>query len=130
MLPYDIACPSAVPSVNASKDLPERHLRTAAEYRLTGENGALAPDARVELIEGEIVDVPPLGCFHAGVVIQLTDILSRAVPGIDIGGERVPTFREPSGDRGLRESLPGDFRSVPIAELEGVRVDLGELFER
>ena len=70
--------------MNVSRDILERHLWTVAEYRLMGENGALPPDARVELIEGEIVDMPPIGGFHAGVVIQLTGILSGAVAGAAI----------------------------------------------
>ena len=190
--------------MNASRDILERHLWTVTEYRLMGENGALPPNARVELIEGEIVDMPPIGSFHAGVVIQLTGILSRAVAGsaivnvqnpvelsdrsepepdltllrpredfykrshprpadvllaievadstlardrevkrslyarhdipeywiVDIAGERVLTFREPSGERYAHESVVESIRSVPIVALENVQVDLSGLFER
>jgi Uma2 family endonuclease len=43
------------------------------------EVGLLAPDARVELIEGEIIDMPPIGIDHAGVVSLLTHLFVRAV---------------------------------------------------
>jgi len=44
-----------------------------------GEVGILAPDARVELIDGEIIDMPPIGSRHAGTVNQLTGVLVRTI---------------------------------------------------
>ena len=44
-----------------AKDLLRRHRLTAIEYRRMGEVGILRADARVELIEGEIVDLASLG---------------------------------------------------------------------
>ena len=41
--------------------------------------GLLAPDARVELIEGEIIDMPPIGSRHAAMVSRLSRLLERAV---------------------------------------------------
>ena len=43
------------------------------------EVGILGPDDRVELIEGEIIDMPPPGELHAGTVSQLDHLLQRAV---------------------------------------------------
>jgi hypothetical protein len=43
-------------------------------YRRLGEVGILRPDARVELIEGEIIDMAPAGSRHAGVVRHLIDL--------------------------------------------------------
>jgi len=37
--------------------LPSRHRITVEEYHRMAEVGLLAPDARVELIEGEIIDM-------------------------------------------------------------------------
>ncbi len=42
------------------------------------EVGILGPDDRVELIEGEIIDMPPPGELHAGTVSQLDHLLQRA----------------------------------------------------
>ena len=41
------------------------------------ETGILKPDARVELIEGEIVDMMPTGPFHIGVVYELNRVFSQ-----------------------------------------------------
>jgi Uma2 family endonuclease len=43
------------------------------------EVGILAPDARVELIEGEIVDVAPIGSRHSSTVNRLSRALTLAV---------------------------------------------------
>jgi len=43
------------------------------------EVGVLAPDARVELIEGEIVDMPPMGSRHGGTGILLIRQFMSAV---------------------------------------------------
>lgn len=60
---------------------PQRHRYTVADYHRMGEAGILAPDARVELIDGEIVDMPPIGSPHAGTVDQMAHTLSQAVTG-------------------------------------------------
>ena len=44
-----------------------------------GEAGILHPEARTELIDGEIIDVAPPGSLHAGTVIRLDRLLQRAV---------------------------------------------------
>lgn len=44
-----------------------------------GEKGVFAPDARLELIEGEIVEMAPIGSPHAGRVNMLNRLLSRRV---------------------------------------------------
>ena len=44
-----------------------------------GEAGILRPDARVELIEGEIIDMPPIGSPHASTVARLTHLFMHAV---------------------------------------------------
>src|SRR5690606_20818239 len=41
--------------------------------------GILRPDDRVELIEGEIIDVAPIGSRHAGTVDYLATALTTAV---------------------------------------------------
>lgn len=42
-----------------------------------GEKGIFPPDARLELIEGEIVEMAPIGSPHAGRVNILTRLLSQ-----------------------------------------------------
>jgi Uma2 family endonuclease len=53
-------------------DVP-RHRLTVDEYYRMADLGILAPDARVELIEGEIIDMPPQGSPHAAIVSRLTE---------------------------------------------------------
>jgi hypothetical protein len=62
-----------------AKDRLRRHRLTAAEYRRMGEVGILRTDARVELIDGEIIDRAPTGSRHAGVVRHIARLLERAI---------------------------------------------------
>lgn len=49
------------------------------EYYRMAEVGLLSPDDRVELIEGEIVEMSPIGCTHAGTVDRSSTFLMRKV---------------------------------------------------
>ena len=64
---------------HTAADGPRRHRLTVADYYRMGEAGILAPDARVELIDGEIIDMPPIGSPHAGSVNHLVKLLAQAV---------------------------------------------------
>ena len=68
-------------SMSHSAAEPRRHRLTVADYYRMGEVGILADDARVELIEGEIIDMAPPGDPHAGTVDQLAFALSSALNG-------------------------------------------------
>jgi Uma2 family endonuclease len=50
---------------------------TVGEYNRMAETGILTEDDRVELIEGEIVEMSPIGSRHAACVNRLTMLLSR-----------------------------------------------------
>jgi Uma2 family endonuclease len=82
--------------------LPQKHLISVDEYYRMAEVGLLAPDARVELIEGEIIDMPPIGIDHAGVVSLLTHLFVRAVDTLAVvqpqGGVRLDLRSEPQPD--------------------------------
>lgn len=45
------------------------------------ETGVLAPDARVELLDGKIIDMSPIGPFHGGVTDYLNEIFTAASKG-------------------------------------------------
>ncbi len=47
------------------------HRFTVEEYYQMGETGILAPDARVELLDGQIYDRLPIGPFHSSVETRL-----------------------------------------------------------
>ena len=54
----------------------QRHLFSVKDYYRMAEAGILGEANRVELIEGEIVEMPPIGSHHAGVVKALIALLS------------------------------------------------------
>jgi Uma2 family endonuclease len=54
------------------------HQFTADEYHRMAGSGAFAPDARVELWDGKIIDMFPIGPFHSGTVTRLNHIFERA----------------------------------------------------
>jgi Uma2 family endonuclease len=58
---------------------PKDHLINVDEYYRMAEVGLLAPDARVELIEGRVVDMAPIGTAHADTVDRLLALLFPAV---------------------------------------------------
>ncbi|MEO6078623.1 MAG: Uma2 family endonuclease [Steroidobacteraceae bacterium] len=84
---------------------PQRHRITVDEYHRMAEVGLLAPEARVELIEGEIIDMAPIGPPHSSVVNQLNRLLVRAVGDQAIvqsqGAVRLNIRTEPEPDLAL-----------------------------
>ena len=55
----------------------QRYRLTADQYHLMGDAGVFAPDARVELIDGEVVEMAPMKSRHASVVGRLVAELQR-----------------------------------------------------
>jgi Uma2 family endonuclease len=55
------------------------HRITVDQYYRMAEVGLLAPDERVELIDGVIIDMAPIGSRHAGTVRQLGEVLATAL---------------------------------------------------
>jgi hypothetical protein len=58
-----------------------RRLLTVDEYHRMGEAGILTEDDRVELIEGELVAMAPIGSEHVAASNELTRLLVQAVAG-------------------------------------------------
>jgi len=54
-----------------------KHRFTVKEYYRMSETGVLRPDARVELLNGEIIDMSPIGSSHAGTVKRFIRIFSK-----------------------------------------------------
>ncbi len=64
--------------MSAVQPLPHPHRLTVDKYYRMAATGILPAGARVELIEGEIIDMAPIGSRHAGPVNRLNQILQRA----------------------------------------------------
>lgn len=69
--------------------------------------GVLKPDDRVELIEGEIIKMSPIGSSHAACVSRLDRLLQRAISGKALvwiqNPVRLSDFSEPVPDVALLE---------------------------
>jgi Uma2 family endonuclease len=83
----------------------KRHRITADEYRRLGEVGVLGPDARVELIDGEVIDMPARGSRHFAIVSRLNHLLvdtlgKRAVIAVQCS-LRLSDYSEPQPDLAL-----------------------------
>jgi Uma2 family endonuclease len=55
-----------------------KHRFSVKEYYRMAETGVLQPDARVELLNGEIIDMSPIGPFHGGVTNYLIEVFASA----------------------------------------------------
>ncbi len=69
------------PLVEPSISIPLHEIRgiSVKEYHRMGEIGILSPDEPVELIDGVIRKMNPIGTKHAAVVNKLTNLLPRFV---------------------------------------------------
>ena len=57
--------------------VPTRRRFTIHDYHRMADAGVLTPDDRVELLDGEIVEMSPIGSRHAGIVDRLNMLLVR-----------------------------------------------------
>ena len=108
---------SAVPDVSGIP-APPPHARkfTVDEYYLMAEVGILKPAERVELIEGEIIVMPPIGPEHAWDVDRLNEILvSRAAGRYYVRNQnpvRLGDDTEPEPDVALLRRRPEGYRAA------------------
>src|SRR5512144_1217283 len=70
--------------------VPMRARLTVAQFQKMGEAGILPPDSRVELIDGEILEMAPIGPPHVHLVNRLTRLLVRA-----LGDEAIVSVQNP-----------------------------------
>jgi Uma2 family endonuclease len=79
-----------------------RHTFTVAEYRRMGETGILTENDRVELIEGEIVKMSPIGKRHAACVGWLNRTLTLLLQHVALVWSQNPLelddYSEPQPD--------------------------------
>ena len=95
-----------------------RHLWTVDEYHRMGEVGILHPADRIELIDGEIIEMAPIGSPHVGSVFALNRLLAKAVPQDVIVSVQSPIEigdrSEPEPDLALLRGRPDGYRTPPL----------------
>lgn len=94
---------------------PQPHRFTVAEYHRMGEAGIFAQGSRVELIEGEVVEMVPIGSDHASVVDRLTRFFvqglgERAIVRVQ-NPVRLNDLSEPQPDLTLLKPVPDFYKS-------------------
>ncbi len=89
----------------AAAELPRRHWLTVDDYDRMAEVGILDPEARVELIDGEIIDMAPPGSPHAATVNYLSEVFFSAAAGranvLVQNPVRLSKYSEPQPDLAL-----------------------------
>jgi Uma2 family endonuclease len=118
---------------------PRPHRLTVHDYYRMAEVGLLHPDDRTELIEGEIIDMPPIGDRHGAVVRLLTTRLVRAVGDaaevscqlpvrLSLRSEAQPDFAVVKAKRGGHRKHPQPRDVLLLIEVSDstLRYDLGK----
>ena len=90
-----------------------KHRFNTTDYYRMAETGVLREDARVELLDGEIIDMSPIGPLHGGVAKRLIAYFSRFSHGRWIVSAQDPVHlddhSEPQPDLMLLRPLQGDY---------------------
>jgi Uma2 family endonuclease len=92
--------------MQTTPERPETDLRRRFDvdaYHRMAEAGILEPKDRVELIEGEIVDMAPIGSAHNGTTDLLSSLVARAFADGQVhvrvqGSLRLDPYNEPQPD--------------------------------
>jgi Uma2 family endonuclease len=85
-----------------AREIYRPHRYTGGDYYRMVEAGILNETSRVELIEREVIDMPPIGSWHSGLTAKIQNSLSRIVGEKAIVWTRNPIrlsdFSEPQPD--------------------------------
>lgn len=97
-------------------DTPTRRRFDVDAYYRMAEAGILSPEDRVELIDGEIIEMAPIGAAHGGKVIRLNALFGRFATGGQVivsvqGPLRLDHHNEPQPDLMLLRPRPDFYES-------------------
>lgn len=102
---------------------PLKRKLTADEYQHMGEAGIIRPDERVERLDGELYEMPPIGDGHIGKVNRANFVFSQRLAGRAIVSVQNPIrlspFSEPQPDIAILRLRP-DFYETSKARPEDV----------
>jgi len=92
-----------------------QHRFNVKEYYRMAETGVLRPNARVELLDGRIIDMSPIGPFHGGLVNRLIRLFGKLSNGRWMMSAQNPLrlddHSEPEPDFMLLKPSPDDYTS-------------------
>ena len=91
---------------------------TVTDYHLMVDAGILAEEDRVELIQGEVVEMAPIGRYHAACVRRLTQLFASLLERRVIVSVQNPvplgTDSEPQPDIALLRPCADFYRDTPL----------------
>src|ERR1017187_9194911 len=94
--------------------VPTQHRFNVQEYYRMAETGVLRPDARVELLNGRIIDMSPIGPFHGSITKHLIQLFTTAAKGRWITQVQDPVrldeYSEPEPDLALLKPVADFYR--------------------
>ena len=97
-------------------NLQPRHRWTVMEYHKMAEVGLLNEDSRVELIDGEIIEMAPIGSPHGGHVKRCIRLFSKVVDDKAIIAAQDPVvlgnYEEPEPDIALLRWRDDDYEQM------------------
>ncbi|HYV28503.1 MAG TPA: Uma2 family endonuclease [Candidatus Eisenbacteria bacterium] len=90
-----------------------QHRFSVEDYHRMTETGVLKPDVRVELLDGQIIDMEPIGPFHGGSVNRLNRLFNKLSRDRWLVTAQNPVhlneYSEPQPDLMLVKPEPGDY---------------------
>jgi Uma2 family endonuclease len=104
---------------------------TADEYERMAAAGVLAEDDRLELIDGEIREMSPIGPYHAAIVSRLNRVLGRQLSDDLVlrvqDPIRLSDYSEPQPDIAVVETRPDDYTSGhPTPEVVRLLIEVSD----
>src|SRR2546429_9951658 len=98
-----------------------QHRFSVADYYRMAEAGVLQPNARVELLDGRIIDKSPIGPFHGGSVNRLSRLFNKQAGGRWLVSTQNPVhlddYSEPQPDLMLLKPVADDYTTRhPVPE--------------
>jgi Uma2 family endonuclease len=92
-----------------------KHRFNTGEYYRMAETGVIKANARVELLDGEIIDMSPIGPFHGGVVNRLNSLFNATAKERYLVAVQNPLqlddYNEPQPDLMLLRPVADDYTS-------------------
>src|ERR1043166_3290888 len=92
-----------------------QHRFSVADYYRMAETGVLRPGARVELLDGRIIDLSPIRPFHGGSVKRLNRLFNKVAGGRWVVSTQDPVrleeISEPQPDLMLLKPVSDDYTS-------------------